>query len=377
MCLPAWSDDAVTAATEDILFSLSDPLPTSGTHAGFVKIPYASNQSSYGFLPVPLAVVGGSVGPTVLLLAGVAGDEMEAQIAAARIVRSLDPEAMKGRVIAMTMANVLAGHAGTRNSPVDGQSLNKSFPGDLFGSPTSAIAEYIERHLMPECDLVIDLHSTGRTMRYLSCATLIDDADPDVQRRRLALARAFNASNIVRFRSFDYRSTSGAARRSGATRIGVQAPLDDAMDEILRGFDSVLAWAGIVEKSQAAVAPRLLLAHRDHDFVHAMSDGIFEPIARLGDEAKAGDLAGYIHDLTRPMAEPVALRLAADGVVLGTREAGWVRRGDCVLLLAEDGDLAAREELDEAADLRWLTAPNRRTAKPRRKVTSRKYGGGK
>lgn len=361
----------------EIVFGLSDPLPASGKHTGFIKIPYASNHSSYGFLPVPLAIVGGSVGPTVLLLAGVAGDEIEAQIAVARIIRSLDPETMKGRVIAMTMTNLLAARAGTRNSPLDGQSLNKSFPGDLFGSPTSAIAEYIERHLMPESDLVIDLHSTGPTMRYLSCATIIDDADADVQLRRLALARAFNAGNLVRFRSFDYRSTSGAARRSGATRIGVQAPLDDAMDEMLRGFDSILAWAGIVDKPPVDVAPRLLLAHRDQDFVHAMSDGIFEPVARLGDEAKAGDLAGYIHDLSRPMLEPVEVRISADGVVIGTREAGAVQRGDCVLLLAEDCDETARDELDQATELRWLDTPNRRVARPRRKVGGRDYSNGK
>jgi hypothetical protein len=73
----------VTGDAKDVLFGLTEQLPASGKHMGFVKIPHSSDRSAYGIVPVPLAIVGGSAGPTILLLAGVFGDEIDAQIAVA------------------------------------------------------------------------------------------------------------------------------------------------------------------------------------------------------------------------------------------------------------------------------------------------------
>lgn len=351
----------MTTASWDNIFGLTDPLPNQGRSAGYVKIPWASDHSSYGgFLPVPLAVVGGGSGPTVLLLGGIVGGEYDAQVAAARLVQSLDPEKMNGRVIAMTMANYPAALAGTRNSPLDGKYLNKTFPGDVFGTTTSIIAEYIERHLMSVSDFVIDLHSEARTMRYLSSATIIDDADPNVQMRRLALAKAFGAERILRFRSFDSRSTSGAARRTGATRIGVEISGPDTVDQIISGIRRVLAWSGISGAPEPMCKSSVLLAHRQQDFLYTLTDGVFQSAVSLGSAVAAGDLAGHVLDLTRPLSEPSQVVFSSDGIVVGTRSIGQVQRGDCVMLVATDGGDACQAELDEASELRWFDRTSQR-----------------
>ena len=102
----------VASAVTDRIFGLTEPLPASGLHTGFVRIPWSSDRSAYGFVPVPLVVAGGGDGPPLLLLAGVFGDEPDAQLGVARIVQSLDPAVMNGRVIAMPMANLPAAAAG-------------------------------------------------------------------------------------------------------------------------------------------------------------------------------------------------------------------------------------------------------------------------
>lgn len=347
---------AVTNVVADRIFGLTEDLPTTGRHAGFVKIPYSSDRSAYGFVPVPLAIVGGGTGPTLLLLSGIFGDEIDTQIAVARLLRSLDPDTMNGRVIAMTMANLPAAAAGTRHSPIDGRNLNKSFPGDVFGTPTSMIADYIERHLMSLSDLVLDLHSDGQSLRYLPSATLVDHPDPEIQGRRLAMARAFGADNLLRFRSFEDRSTSGAARRAGATRIGTEIGGPTPIETIMAGIMRLLNWAGMIAgPAPAAGEARLLLNQREDDFVYALANGIFEPAAQLGDVVAAGDLAGHIHDLTRPFATPVAVIFAAPGIVVCTRGRGHAARGDCLMHLAIEADAEALAERDEAAGLRWLS----------------------
>jgi uncharacterized protein len=361
--ISSWQQIWRFGAVTDILFGLTNDLPTSGKHMGFVKIPYASNRSSYGILPVPLSIVGGAPGPTVLLLAGVSGDEIDAQIAVGEILRGLDPEKMTGRVIAMPMANYPAAQVGARVSPLDGLSLNRSFPGDVFGPPTSVIADYIERQLMPISDIAIDLHSVGQTMRYLSCVTMIDDADPDVQLSRLAVAQAFGEENILRFRSFDHRSTSGAARRNGAVRIGTENSGDDTVATFVRGVGRVLAWAGITETAEAPSPCRVLLTHREEDFVYALSEGVFAPTVHVGEHVRAGDLAGQIHDVTRPLADPVAVRFSVEGIVVCTRSSGQVIRGDCLMHLATEGQDEEPSRLAAASAVRWLNGRGARSSK--------------
>lgn len=366
---------AVTDVVADRIFGLTEDLPTTGRHAGFVKIPHSSDRSAYGFVPVPLAVVGGRPGPTLLLLAGVFGDEIDTQIAVARLLRSLDPDAMNGRVIAMTMANLPAAMAGTRHSPIDGRNLNKSFPGDVFGTPTSMIADYIERHLMPLSDLVLDLHSDGQSLRYLPSATLVDHPDPEVRARRLAMAQAFGAENLLRFRSFEDRSTSGAARRAGATRIGTEIGGPTPVESIIAGIMRLLVWAGMVAgPAPAAGARRMILNQREEDFVYALTDGVFEPVVQLGEVVAAGDLAGHIHDLTRPFATPVPVTFAAAGIVVCTRGRGHAARGDCLMHLALEADAEALADRDETAGLRWLStqiaAPAKRPRAARKQKPS-------
>lgn len=364
----------VASAVTDRIFGLTEPLPASGLHTGFVRIPWSSDRSAYGFVPVPLVVAGGGDGPTLLLLAGVFGDEPDAQLAVARIVQSLDPAAMNGRVIAMPMANLPAAAAGTRTSPLDGRNLNRSFPGNVMGTPTSMIADYIERHLMATADIVLDLHSDGRSLRYLPSATLVEHPDQDVQARRMAVAMAFGAANVLQFRSFEDRSTSGAARRAGAVRVGTEIGGPDPVRAMVDGVGRVLAWAGIAGTApSAAPSPRIFLAQREEDFIHALSDGTFEPARQLGDEVAAGDIAGYLHDLTRPLAPPQPVHFPVGGTVLCTRGSGPACRGDCLMHLGQPADAATRARFVAAAALRWLGS--RPTARTRRRHTGQQRRG--
>ncbi len=86
-------------------------------------------------------------------------------------------------MIIVPMMNTPACTAGRRTSPMDGGNLNRSFPGDPDGSVTEKIADYFTRVLVPMSDVVLDLHSGGRTLDIIPFAAshVLDDAD---QQRR-------------------------------------------------------------------------------------------------------------------------------------------------------------------------------------------------
>ena len=364
----------MTSSIGTLNIGLADPLPERGRHAGFVRIPYSADRSAYGFLPLPIAVVGGRPGPTILLIAALYGDEHDAQIAVTRLLNLLDPDSMTGRVIALPMANVVAARAGKRNSPVDGLNLNRSFPGDVLGSPTSIIANYIERQLMTASALVLDLHSDSRSIRYTPTATVIYHEDAEIRVRRYAAALAFGAPTTLVFHSFEDRGTSGAARRAGAVRIATEMGGDDPVAMTMAGVMRVLRWAGVLEGAPEQVAPtRVQVVEQERDFVYAMDDGMFEPAFVLGEDVAAGQLAGRIFDIARPFAPPVEIRFPTSGTAVCTRGAGLARAGDCLLHLAAPADEDINRDFAAAAQLQWLSSqsvsrtgrrPAGRSAKP-------------
>ena len=58
------------------------------------------------------------------------GDEYEGQIALNNLIRTLEPQHIRGRLIILPALNFPAAMAGRRVSPLDGLNLNRVFPAD-------------------------------------------------------------------------------------------------------------------------------------------------------------------------------------------------------------------------------------------------------
>mgnify|MGYP006097941415 CR=1 FL=1 len=364
---------------KEVLFGLADPIPTEGKTSGYVKIPYSSDLSAYGFIALPIVIIGSGEGPTVLLLAGSQGDEYEGQVALSQIARSLKPETMSGRVIIIPMANAPAANAGLRNSPIDGFNLNRIYPGNVRGRPTAMIASYIENHLMIEADIVIDLHSGGRSQRYTPCATMMDHIDAAERAKRLSLALAFGAPRVLVSQGFENRNSSGAAKRSGAVRIGSEMGGGETLEKELVDMtvsciNNVLVWAGILDRPSDIGSTRdECIVHEVipvQDYLYAFSDGLFEPAVRLGDVVSVGDLAGSIYDVSRPMLQPSEIRFSTSGTVVCKRAPGLTLRGDCVIHTAKDYKEKFQGEIEKCSSSEWLQTQYRgRRPKVRKKTT--------
>ena len=67
-----------------------------------------------------VCVIDNGPGPRVLVVAGVHGDEYEAQLALHRLVSRVEASAVRGRLIMMPEVNFPASSHGTRTSPADG-----------------------------------------------------------------------------------------------------------------------------------------------------------------------------------------------------------------------------------------------------------------
>ena len=195
-----------------------------GKQQGYLRVPHSVHRSAYGWIPVPITVIKNGTGPTLVISAGVHGDEYEGQIAVATLARELGAGDIRGRLILLPMLHYPAAEAGSRVSPLDQGNLNRLYPGDARGTPAEMIAHYHEEVILQLADYAVDLHSGGTSLVYP--ATLLHGpAHTPAEEAGLAmLTEAFDLPYAWVFaggggKGSTARTTMGAANRKGVVNI--------------------------------------------------------------------------------------------------------------------------------------------------------------
>ncbi len=322
-------------------------LHADGKATGFLRVPHSVHRSAYDWIPIPIVRIRNGDGPNVLMVAGNHGDEWEGQVALGNLIRAIEPQHVRGRLVILPSMNFPAAMAGSRTSPIDGGNLNRSFPGDASGGVTQQIAYWVERALLPGFDYGFDFHSGGSSLAYIPSALAPRDRDPARMKRLVGLLRAFGApvSYVVAAPQGGDRTFSSAGHRQGvlvmATELGGGGTVTrEALRVAEIGMRRVLAHVGYLHG--LPVPPpsptRLMELGGDDYYVYASDDGVFEPMVEHGDEVRAGQPAALIHFHHTPWREPVLLRFARAGLVLCKRVPARCERGDCLFHLATDLD---------------------------------------
>ena len=320
----------------------------NGKHHGFLRLPYSSHESAYGWIPIPVTSIRNGEGPRVLLVAGNHGDEYEGQVTLMNLTRRLQPEDVKGRVIIVSSANFPAAMAGRRTSPIDMGNLNRSFPGNPDGPPTAAIAHYIESVLLTDTDFVVDLHSGGSSLQYIPSALTKRYEEKARFEKSVEFLKTFGApiSYIIDTPQGEDRTLTGGAERQNVLHMGTElggsgtiSPA--ALHTAQHGVARLLAHFGVLRRKltdEPAPKTRILRVGGPDYYVYAPDSGLFEPHVDLGAEVKAGQSAGLIHFQDTPWREPTPVRFAHDGLVICKRIPGKSQRGDCLFHLGTDWD---------------------------------------
>ena len=305
-----------------------------GKRIGHLDLSWSDDRHAYGVIPVPIAVISGGSGPTALVTAGVHGDEYEGLVIARRLIRELDPGQMNGRLIVMPAANLPAVRARSRISPIDRQNMNRAFPGDDGLGPTALIAHFIEKCLIPEMDLVLDLHSGGTQSIYDPCGYVYEMGDAEFRARKLAACHAFGAPLTAAVATTSSSgSLSAACERARvtmiATELGGGAKLDLCALEIgWRGTLNLLRHSGVLQGIPEKTVTRLVRTPSRECFVMASIDGMFESYVSPGMIVEAGAPAGRIWPMDDLSREPVEAQFTVTGTVLCCRTMPMVTRGD-------------------------------------------------
>jgi len=308
------------------------------------------HDGTWGNVLTPLTIINGERGPgkTVACFGGTHGNEYEGQVAVWRLAAELDPAQLAGSVLLMPRLCTPACDAGTRESPLDGVNMNRAFPGNPRGSLTYRIADFVTTQILSRTDVVLDIHSGGRILRFPMCSSFHETPDPAQQAEMAKVARLFDTPFVMVYaKAMASGLLTDEAEGMGKITIGTElgygeATIREGVTYAETGILNVLRYYGLLEgapvrvRSVDAPAPRIVRAVRLEDYIPAPISGIYEPTAEPGQWVEAGDRVGRIYDFDYAGSAPLEMRAPRAGWLLVTPFAARVEKGQTVVVVAEE-----------------------------------------
>lgn len=329
-------------------------LDAPGVSHGYLRVMHSTDDSGYGWIPVPITVIKNGDGPSVLLMAGNHGDEYEGQVLLMKFLRRISPERVQGQLFILPGVNAPAVAAGKRVSPVDNGNLNRLFPGSANGTPTEMIAHYIDSELLPRVQYCFDFHSGGYSSEYIPTAHLVAPETTALRKEAIGFLKTFAMPNSILVEGLigSGKRLLGSCRRLGvghmSTELGGAGSFSiDTFRAAEAGLPRLLHHVGVLTDGDDITEPpptRFFTRHPQKDFIYATATGIFEACVKLGDVVKAGDPAGAIHFTETPWRTPEPVTFKRGGTVLCRRSPARTKIGDSLFVLGTPCDMYQTDE---------------------------------
>jgi predicted deacylase len=293
---------------------------------------------------VPVALLHGArPGKTLYVQAVSDGDELNGLGVVREILRRVRPEELTGSVVAVPVLNLPAFYARQAFNPVDGQKMNRCFPGNPTGTASERIAHTLFEAAVSKADLCLDLHQGG-------VKPMIDEVRVRVAREHpehaacVELARVFGLGYIL-----DQEGPAGQLARAAPDR-GV--PTVDPELGGCHGWDPASIAKGVrgvmnVLRHYGFLPGQLELPDRQwvvsgFEPIRAGVGGVVEVSVQLYDQVEREQPLGTITDLFGQPRE--VLRAPRPGIVWLRSLYPTVSAGETVLTLGVEPRLLSSDE---------------------------------
>jgi predicted deacylase len=269
-------------------------------------------------------------GPTVLLLAGLHGDEINGvEILRKSMASGLFDQLLAGNIIIIPILNIYGFVNFSRVVP-DGKDVNRSFPGSMAGSLASRMASILTKRVLPLIDFGIDFH-TGGDNRFNYPQIRYTKNDP----KAVELAQAFATPYLIE-KPILPKSLRKTAKEHKIPMIvfegGEALRLDGfVIETAMKGIRRLLIQQGMLAGD---LFPANILNFRKTTWIRARQAGIFIWSKKSGTKVVKGEALGSIYD---PSATTrVAVLATCDGYILGHNNTPVVHQGDALFNIGYD-----------------------------------------
>ncbi|MEZ4809929.1 MAG: succinylglutamate desuccinylase/aspartoacylase family protein [Allomuricauda sp.] len=280
-------------------------------------------------IDIPIHVFNGKkAGPTILIQAGLHGDEVNGVETLRRMLQESLFNIKKGAVIVVPILNIFGFIHFSRDVP-DGKDVNRSFPGRKTGSLASRIAHTYTSQVLPQVDFGIDLH-TGGGQRHNHPQVRYTVDDP----KSKELAEIFGAPFY-----YSCKLIAGSFRQT-TYKMGIPTIVyeagesmrfeEQAIERGIQGIQNVMNGFGMLPKSKGI--KRTGSIHLEYArWIRAPKAGMFIPQVVNGKQVKKGEILGLIADTYAKKNKKI--KAPFDGHVFCINHQAVVNQGDALFHL--------------------------------------------
>ncbi len=276
-------------------------------------------------IPV-IAIKGTKRGPTVGLIAGAHGDELNGPETVYRFLKQLDVKKLHGTLLVLPIMNPWGFADKQRQVSIDFRDLNRSYPGSKQGSFSYQVAENILNNFLNKVDFAIDVHDAGRRRVLLPHAIAHIKPKTD-ETRKMALAFGFDAIVV---REPKLGMLAGEAKKKFKKPVvtieigGAMRLWEPFLNRAVTGINNILKYKGVL-KGVRTVPDTQLVLQRKHDNPTEMS-GLLTSWVTIGEVVKKGQPLYRIHD---PISGKEIIHKARFcGIVIAINVLAHVKKGD-------------------------------------------------
>ncbi len=278
------------------------------------------------------------------------GNEYEGPVAIKHLLRELEPERVRGRIVLVPVLNPAAFRDGTRDGL--GVNLNRSFVEGAgrvaaLAGVTHRVARLVREQIWPHVNVVLDLHSGGDVMRFALVSSLHAYPDPEQTRRSLDAARWFGTPFVMLYTN-DYPGLlTSESERLGKVTVGTELGWGAAVNEVGVAYGRQGILGAAVQNGFLDLDLEPIAHHRDGSqrlvdiaappcAVYAPWHGWYEPLVACGTNVREGDTLGYVHDFDRIDELPWPARANVDGHVICQAWSARVVAGQQIAMVGID-----------------------------------------
>nr|WP_238481432.1 succinylglutamate desuccinylase/aspartoacylase family protein [Motilimonas sp. E26] len=290
----------------------------------------AAKLYTHSTLDFPIEVINGAYqGPVLMVCAAIHGDELNGVEIVRQLLAKINPQQLKGTLVAVPVVNVFGFIHKSRYLP-DRRDLNRCFPGSARGSLGSRMAHMFFDNIVKHCSHIIDLH-TGAIHRTNLPQIRANLDNPATN----AMALAFGTPVIID------ASLRDGSLRSEAENLNVPVITYEAGEALrfdpiaiaagLQGVERVMRSLGMLRSSRKKRLSEPVIA-RSSSWVRAESDGMLRSQVSLGERVNKGQILAYI---SAPLGHGEwELKAPRSGIVIGQQTLPLANEGDAVFHIA-------------------------------------------
>lgn len=291
-------------------------------------------------IKIPMATIAGKKsGVSLLVTAGMDGDEYAGIDAAYELVDTYKSRNFSGNLTVIPIVNIPGFEAGTSQNPQDRKFPKHFFPGSPSGTSSERMISWLVRNHIPGVSVWIDLHGASVYERLRPVAMLFETKNKIVNRRTEQIIHALPERLITYEKSGVWGGKPERVAKFGVSYVfsesgDLGAREREWIDIHLERIESVMAVLGMIKKTIPKTQKHV---YRSVQEIHAQKSGLWFPNRKAKQMIKKGMLLGEIRNYEGRVIQ--SINFQENGEFLWGMEKTWCTKGETLIGLGSDSEV--------------------------------------